>query len=64
MCTLSIILGSTRGIVTDGWKKFIWFERWESLSMLRGQSLGQLEDPKTSSPLRCDRQFMKDDMDV
>ncbi len=36
----------------------------ESLSTLKGQSLGQLEDPKTFSPLRCDRQFMKDDLKV
>jgi hypothetical protein len=32
--------------------------------MLGGQSLGHLEDPKTSSPLRCDKQFMKDDLDM
>jgi len=32
--------------------------------MLGGHELGHLVDPKTSSPSRCGRQFVKEDSDV
>jgi hypothetical protein len=55
MCTLSIILGSIARIVTHAEEKFTLLERWELMSALRGQLANRLEDPKTSSPLRCNR---------
>jgi hypothetical protein len=64
MCTLSTILGSSVGMVIHGRDKFTRSGRWESLLTLGGQSIGHLEDPKTSSPLRCSRRFVKDHSDV
>jgi hypothetical protein len=63
MCTSLTILGSTVGMVTHGQEKLTWSRQWESLLVLRGKSTNCLEDPKISSPLRCGRQFVKDDLD-
>jgi len=55
MCTSSIILGSIARIVTRAQEKFTQLERWELMSALGGQLANCLEDPKTSSPLKCNR---------
>jgi hypothetical protein len=64
MCTLSITLGLVARTIIRGQEKFTRSRQWESLSTLGGQLVGHLEDPKTSSPLRRGRQFVKDELDV
>jgi hypothetical protein len=64
MCTSSTILGLVVGTITRGWDKFTRLRQWESLSALGGEYASRLENPKTSFPSRCNRQFVKDNMDM
>jgi len=58
------ILGSIARMITCGREKFAWLGGWESLFAQGRQSASHLAYPKTSSPSRCKRQFVMDDLNM